>query len=568
MGMPKTCKQCFRGLLTTLLLLTSLFSMAGVNSAYAQLVENSDVLVPYTLIRGIVKGIHLNYENVLNKVAYRLTALIRVQITTMLESPESFSYREGDFVDVSYNYSIPPECRVNHLVEVYGLWVSTPNVPTSQTIQVDDYVFKRLSDEGVVTSYVKVIGETGPSMVDTKSEYSNGSISRGPGVNLWYTWINVSGTQVAFFTYYSEGGVILSPLQMFLGQHYMADNETEVFIGNRLLLMEAYNDTNRNGVPEADLGEIKYFFLLNSSVTFTVIPIQKVTVGNTSHYIWGIEYGWIDSLLLYPKDRVINGVSTNLAARVNITDLAFTYDYYIQGNVSYLKTGFKVGRIVDFEPNAPDVSLGGLGLALLYGTTMLTTKPYAVLVNGEPYNSKVPGAPTTSTSRAEVVVGDKKLYEFILKENYTLYRNSVPESYVSKSAASPIESIPPNAAVYLSPYWLVGSLLRLLSEEVFPKLRASLPDIDLEYANSSFVYRVCYPTWDRWGIEHDPTYVAYLVPVEIDVPPKSPPVGPSIETIATVAVAVAGLFALSVALIELRRTMRFLKINPLTTYFR
>lgn len=574
METSKTRKKCFPALLTTLLLFTSSFSIAGVNSAYAQLTENSDILIPDTLIRGIVRGVHLDYEIVLNKVNYgRLTALIAIQITEILERPENFSYGEslirvGDFVDVSYNYSGAPECRVNDIVEVYGFWMSTLYVPASQTIRVDAYVFRRVSDDDFVASYVKVIAEgvdideTGPSKVDTKSEYSSGSIQLGPGVNLWYTWINASGTQVAFFTYYSE--VYNSPLQTFLGQHYIAANETEVFIGNTLLLVEAYNDTNGNGVPEADLDEIEYFFLVNSSVTFTATPVQKVMTENISHYIWGIQYGWVDGFVLYPKDRLINGVYTNLAARVNITDLAFTYEYYIQGNISYLKTGFKIGRLVDFEPHAPDVSLDGLGLSILYGTTMLTTKPYAVLVNGESYNSTVAETPTTSTSRAEVIVADTKLYEFIFEENYTLYRDSVTESYRSKSAASPTESIPPNAANYLSPYWLVGWLLRFLSEDVFPKLSASLPSIGLEYANSSFVYRVCYPAWEGWSIEHDPTYVAYLVPPES--PPISPPAGLPIETIATAAVAIAGLLALTLALTELRRTRRILKVNPLTMH--
>jgi len=368
------------------------------------------------------------------------------------------------------------------------------------------------------------------SRVDTKSEYSSGSISHGTDVNLWYTWINSSGTQVAFFTYYSE--VYNSPIQTFLGQHYMANNDTEVFIGNTLLLMKAYNDTHENGVPDTDLKEIEYFFLVNSSETFTPMSVQKMSVENVSHYTWGIAYGWVDGFLLYPEDRVANVVSTNLAAKVNITDLAFTYDYYIQGNVSYLKTGVKVGRVVDFAPYAADVSLSRLGLSLLYGTTMLTTKPYTVLVNGEPYNSRASAAPTTATSRAEVIVGDKKLYEFILEENYTLNRNWILESYRSKSVASPTESVPPNAAVYLSPYWLIGSLLRLLSEDVFPKLSTSLPNIGLGYTNSSFVYRVCYPMWEGWGIEHDPTYVAYLMPSKST--PISPPSEFPVEAIATV----------------------------------
>lgn len=574
MEISKDRRKRLHVLLTTLLLLMSLFLVAIVNLVYAQSAAN-EMLAPDTLIKGIVKGVHLDYEIVLDKVNFgRLTTLLTVQITEILERPENFSYGEtpirvGYFVDVSYNYSEPIECEVNDIVMVYGLWVSKLYVPFSQSIRVDAYVFKRVNGV-LVESYVKVLAkgvesgetETELSKVDTKSEYSNGSIPHGPGVGLWYTWINVSDTQVAFFTYYSD--LYNSPIQTFLGQYYMVDNETEVFIGNTLLLMEAYSDTNGNGVCEAELDEVKYFFLINSSTTFATMPIQKVTVENIPHYIWGIEYGWVDGFLLYPKDRLINGFSTNLAARVNITKLAFTYDYYIQGNVSYLKTGLELGRIVDFEAYAADVSLNGLGLSLLYGTTMLTTKPYTVLINGQPYDSKLAGAPTKSTSQAEVVVENQKLYEFIFEENYTLYRNSILETHKSKSVASPIESAPPNAAVYLSPYWLVGSLLRLLSEEVFPKLSASLPNVGLGYANSSFIYRVCYPMWEGWSVEHDPTYIAYLVPQEIPV--INPPPAFPVETIATVAVAAAGLLALVLALIELRRAKRILKINPLTTH--
>jgi len=571
MGTTKTRKTCLCALLTASLLLASSFSMFRVDSAHAQLDENSESLVSDTLIRGMVKGFHLDYENILSKVTYRLAALITVQITEIIERPENFCCGEksivvGDLVDVSYNYSSHPEVGVNDTVEVYGLWVAPPDLPASRTIRVDDYV---------VGSYVKTIakglksdeqGESNSSTIDTQREYSSDSISHGPGVNLWYTWVNASGTQVIFFTYYSE--IYNSPIQTFLGQHYQTVNETEVFIGNTLLLMEAYNDANENGVPESDLrtgtSEIKYFFVVNSSVGFIPESVQKVMIEDIPHYVWSIKYEWVDGFLLYPTDRIVNGVHTNLAARVNITHLGFTYEYYVQENISYIKTGFNVSRIVDFEPNAPDVSLDGLGLSLLYGTVMLTTKPYAVIVNGEPYNSKVAEAPITSTDRAEVIIGDAKLYELIFEENYTLYRDSNAETYVSKSAASPIESIPPNAANYLSPYWLVGSLLRILSDDVFPNMTASLPNLDLEYANSSFVYRVCYPAWEGWGIEHDPTYVAYLA--GLAAPPVSPPAGPSIEMIAVVAL--AGLFALTLALIDLRKTRRILKIKPLTMRFR
>jgi len=395
------------------------------------------------------------------------------------------------------------------------------------------------------------------------SEYSSGSLQLSQDMNVWYASINQS-THVVFFTYYSK--VYNSPIVTFLGQHYTTANNTEVFIGNTMLLMEAYNDTNGDSVPEADLGEIKYFFLVNSSETFDATPVQKTTIENVSHYVWGIEYGWVDGFFLYPKDQIINGFSTNLAARVNITRLSLTYDYYVKGNVSYIKTGFKIGKMADFEPfYVQNVSSNELGLSILYGTAIFTTNPYTVRVNGKSYDSRTAQASATSTNQTEVVVESEKIYEFIFQENYTLYRDSATENHTSKTIASPTGSLPPNSLEHLS--WS----LRLFSEDVFPKMDFKLPAIDLAYANSSLIYRVCYPTWDGWSIEHDPTYVAYLVPVSAGEPGSSgvpPPAGPSLETIVTAAVALAGTVALTLALVELRRTRRMLRISPLITSFR
>jgi hypothetical protein len=417
------------------------------------------------------------------------------------------------------------------------------------------------------------------SSVDMEGEYSSGSLELSEAMDVWYARINSSGTEVVFLTYYSK--VYNSPIITFLGEHYTT-NDTEVFVGNTLLLMEAYNDTDGNGVPEANFtagtGEIEYFLLVNSSVTFTSTPVKKVTIGNVSHYVWGIEYGWVDGALLYPRNRIIDGYSTNLAAIVNITRLSFEYDYYIQGNATYLKTGFEIGKIADFKPYASNVSLNGLGFSLLYGTAVFTTGSYSIFVNGKSYDSRTTQAASTSTSQTEVVVENRKIYEFLFEENYTLYRDSAPENYTSRSVASPTSSIPPNTADILS--WKLG----LFSSDVFPRINANLPNIDLAYANSSFIYRVCYPTWDGWGLEHDPTYVAFLVPAEITPNPTTPPSGqqpnpssgpstnpPSssgtsyggfggpIETTATTMVAVAGILALTLALIELRKTRSILK---------
>jgi len=375
--------------------------------------------------------------------------------------------------------------------------------------------------------------------IDTQSEYSNGSLQFYDfAMNLWYDWINTQATQVIFFAYYSE--VYNSPIITFVGQHYITMNGTEVFIGNTLTLMEVYNDANKNSVPEVN--EIGYFFLVNSSVGFTATPIEKITLEEVAHYRWGVKYQTIDGHLI---DET--GASK---ARVIVEHMAFSYDYYIQNNVSYLKTVFDIGEIVNIESSEPDLTLEGLSLSLLYATMTITPKNYTVLVNGQPYNSATAFLSPLATDHGEIKIEDQKTFEFVFGENYTVYKNSIVESYKSFSAASATNTVSSNARVSLS--WLIEQLESVL-EDLFPKMSEMQADIDLDYATSTFVYRVCYPTWEGHRVKHDPTYIAYINPqgtprIPIGIPSE-------LLLIATV----IGLIALIAAVWELQKTKRLLR---------
>jgi len=494
---------------------------------------------PDTKIQGIVTEIRYNYEGAPLIGTYKLTALISVLINETILKPETFTRERNQLVGVSYNYSGPPTCKVNDVVEVYGLWVPVTDVPASSTIRVDDYV---------TGSYVDVVppppssppppseeNDLDIASVDTQSEYSNGSIQYQFAMNLWYNWINTQGTQVIFFAYYSE--VYNSPIITFIGQHYVTMDGTEVFIGNTLKLMEVYNDTNKNNVPEVN--EIGYFFLVNSSVGFTVTPIQKIMLGEVAHYRWGVKYHIIDGFLIAE-----NGTGN---VRVIVEHMAFSYDYYIQNNVSYLKTGFDIGEIVSIESDETYLTLEGLSLSLLYATITITPKNYTVLVNGQPYNSATAFPSLLATNYSEILLENQKIYEFIFGENYTLYKNSIVESYKSFSVASAINTVSSNARVPLS--GLIEQLENVL-KDFFPKISEMQANIDLDYTASPFVYRVYYPTWEGYRIKHDPTYIAYINPQGIPKIPTSLP----LELLITATI--IGLIALIGAVWELQKTKR------------
>ncbi len=380
--------------------------------------------------------------------------------------------------------------------------------------------------------------------IDTRTEYSNGSISSPhPGLALWYTWINTSDTQIIYLAYQSH--MYNPPVVTFFGQHYYTENDTEVFVGNTLTSMEVYNDTNGNGVPDIDFAtgksEIVHYFLVNSSVSFEATPIEKSLINDVPHYKWGIRYATIDGYL--------TSEDGSPAAMVMLDYLALSYDFYIQNNVSYLKTNFSIGKILDITPlSSVNVTLEGLGLSLLYGTTIITMKPYVTMVNGEPYNSTTAQASAKPTESSEIRIENAKAYEFLFGQNYTLFRDSQEEVYESQSAAVANRSISGNLRVSVE--WLLHDLEGVLSD-LFPRMSSMNAPINLDYSVSSLLYRVCYPRWDGCRLEHDPTYVAYLKTGII--PEISPPM------MFVIAAALMGLVALMAALVDLRKTRKMLR---------
>lgn len=401
--------------------------------------------------------------------------------------------------------------------------------------------------------------ESEGTSIDVSGEYSNGSIgSPLQGLSLWYAWVNTSGTQIIYLAYQSY--ILNPPVVTFLGQHFYVENDTEIFVGNTLSAMEVYNDTNENGVPDADFimesSEIVYYFVVNSSESFVITPIEKSMINDLPHYIWGIRYETIDGFLLFENESP--------AARVMISYMEFSYDFYIQNNVSYLKTNFSVGEPLEITSFVgTNVTLDGLSLALFYGTTIITSKSYTTLVNGKPYNSTTAAASPEPTEVGEIRVEDAKVYEFVFGQNYTLFKDSQQESRESQSAAVARTSV--SSGIRMSIEWLLSNLEEVLSD-LFPRISSMQTAITLDYNVSSFLYRVCYPVWDGCSLKHDPTYVAYLSGAPTSgTPPPISELAPPLQFL--IVAALLGLVALAVALVDLRKTRKVLKYSirdPLT----
>lgn len=394
------------------------------------------------------------------------------------------------------------------------------------------------------------VAQASEGNINTNTEYSNGTLGTSHvGLALWYAWINTTGSQVIFLAYQSYA--LNPPVITFLGQHYFSGNGTEVFVGNTLEDMEIYNDTNGNGLPDANYtfgqSEILYYFSVNSSASFDIKPINKTVIGGLPHYQWGIRYWSIDGFL-----DAANGQST--VARAMIDYMDFSYDFHVENNVTYLKTNFGLGKISQIVPFGDgNVSLDGLSIALFYGTIVITSKPYVTFVNGNPYNSTTAPASVELTDSSEIKIAEATAYRFLFGQNYTLLRDSTQEMYESKSTAVSDQSVPEGVG---RSEWIL-SLLEDTLTSVFPKISSMQAAINLDYNVSSFLYRVCYPIWSGYQLQHDPTYVAYLgIPV---VPELSPPL------MFVIAAAAASTVALVAALIDLKKTRKALRhLNPPT----
>ena len=340
--------------------------------------------------------------------------------------------------------------------------------------------------------------------IDTNAEYKNGTIP-GETLDVWYAWINVSNTQVVYYAFVSDK--VNPPVKNFLGQHFQVENETDVFIGNILALIEVYNDTNEDGIPQANFtsseSEIVYYLQVNSSVSYEVTPIQKVIEDGTAHYKWGFKYNTIDGFLQHPDEGT--------GARVMIEHIGFDYDFYMVENTSYIKMSFDIGNITDIEPwpDEPPISLENLSLSLLFSTVTSSAKQHTPYVNGEPYDSTNTTDPATAISNGEIAVETIKAYEFLFDENYNLTRDEHVETYAVKSEAAATTSVPKGAQSRLD--WIFNYFENYLNlSELFPSAAGIGGKVNLDYNISKFLYRICYPVWDGLPIKHDPTLVAYL----------------------------------------------------------
>ena len=381
-------------------------------------------------------------------------------------------------------------------------------------------------------------------------EYANGTLtSNNAPFKVWYSWVNVSNTQVIYYAAYTTPDYPFPvPIANIIGQHFSLDDGTQIFIASALSELEIYRDLNGDGIPQTSTGssgnEVLYYIYSNMSQGYSMTPIQKTTIDSVPHYQWSFTYQNAYAYLQNANARV------GVIARMFFEHLTLNYDFSVAGNVSDLKTSFDIGKVTNLEILEPTEfsSFDGLSLALLYATATYTSKSYSTSVNGQPYDSSTADS-AVGADLAEVTVDDVKAYDFIFGGNYTLYRagsaevhGASVETYEAQAQAVAIAGLPTIYGPTVRSISFFSDQLNLA--DLFG---GSWPSVNSNYESSSLIYRICFPVWDGNQIEHDPTFLGYIYNnQEI----------PEIPTIALVIVSI--IIASSLALI-LQRKRRLTK---------
>ncbi len=339
-------------------------------------------------------------------------------------------------------------------------------------------------------------------------EYANGTlVSNNAPFKVWYMWVNVSNTQVLYYAAYTTPDYPFPvPIANIVGQHFILEDGTQIFIASALSELEVYRDLNSDGTPSGD-NEVLYYIYSNMSQGYSMTPIQKTIVDSVPHYQWSFTYQNAYAYLQNAQARV------GVVARMFFEHLTLNYDFSVNGNVSDLKTSFDIGKVTNLEVLEPSEfsSFDGSSLALLYATATYTSKPYSTSVNGQPYDSSTADS-AVEADVAEVKVDDVKAYDFLFGGNYTLYREGTNETH--GSSVETCEAQAQAVAVAGLPT-IYGSTVRSISFfadylKLADLFDGSWPSVNSNYESSSLIYRICFPEWNGMQIEHDPTFLGYI----------------------------------------------------------
>ncbi|MDF1540877.1 MAG: DNRLRE domain-containing protein [Candidatus Thorarchaeota archaeon] len=389
----------------------------------------------------------------------------------------------------------------------------------------DQYTFSK-DDESIANAvklWMVFVPQTSLDQVFLSNETNSGYIQ-----DMWLhcDWINTGNSHLINIASACRPLSLYFPSLNLIGQHYFAPDGTELFVGHSLICYELFNDANENGYLDANFSsqdiETEYYFSMNFSKSFEPSPIEKSESGASVTYQWNIHYGDVTGFVLFRNGSVPSIGDTAAILTLDYIEIGFVYT--IEGNKSYLKTSISIGEVDDLQEILEGFSLEGLGLSALYSTIILSSTGEAgVFVEDLNYDSRRANETSKEMTKVNITDSDTSFYDMAFSDNYTLISDESRSLQVTSSActSTSIHAKVPRKQTQFPFNFYQGFLIGFL-----PRISGSTVDINLEYTESSLLYRICYPQWDGLELHHDPTFTAHLgqsmiiggIPIQLVIP--------------------------------------------------
>ncbi len=365
--------------------------------------------------------------------------------------------------------------------------------------------------------HVRYIQGDAVDPIPTDTPYSSGHLT---DISLWYTWIDTGLSEIIFIAHADTEIDFFCPSVSFVVQHYFAPDGSELLVGHSVLMYELYNDTNGNGLVDADyeqgVTEVEYYFALNFSEGIVPQPVSIDDSDGVRTYRWGVRYVGVTGFLIHPLQSVDGEYE---GAILTAEFLEHSYSYSLIGNTSQLKTTFKLGPILTFQAVHPGVAFEGLSLSALHTTLLFSSaSDTGIFVEDSFYDSSISEFDSTPMNKAEISGNQTEFYLMSFADNYTL--STDPPSILPVTvSACPSENVNPRIRRdhFPFPLWVLQGFLNAF----LPRITDSDLNLDLDYRTSGLLYRATYPQYDGLSLTHDPTYIAYLSGVPATIPTPS-----------------------------------------------
>jgi hypothetical protein len=362
----------------------------------------------------------------------------------------------------------------------------------------------------------------------TEAEFGVSFVNMG---NIEAFLITLNGVEDA------EGNTGILPYQMF-GMHYFSPEGQEIFIGALLAFMMLYNDTNEDGIPNPD--EDKAYVIpfgvsgwVDNGTYPPTVTNHKVKKISSNHYQMGITYENMYAIVTnnYWATALLR---TGFVAK--FSELSVTYDIKVDEETGELtaETFYTIGEVTELwliflgipfkvQGDLHRAIDDRLGLAAVHFTTVFTSN-YQVTQDGNEFSTnvdkEVEGAIDLEDGQGS------RAFSIGFRGEYDLIDEATTETIdKDQDAKNVIMQAKFNDLVLVA--WQLGfsavvfaGMAYGLSEYVRGQF-TSIDDLSSDstsgnqnnqkgFGAKAFWYGVCFPSFDGYRVEHDPTYTAYF----------------------------------------------------------